>query len=119
MCVFLLRFDITAADLMASSSLAPIRRKRMSCRPALASKYHFPFFLTSGTGNGHSSSPTMMVARFGFEGSVAMEFLERASVAKATALFLSCTVIAAGDKVFAVGPKDRHQLGYVIGTQPR
>ena len=48
---------------MASSSLAPMRRYRSSCRPALLSKNHFPPLFTSGTGKGQSSLPTRRNAR--------------------------------------------------------
>ena len=48
---------------MASSSLAPMRRYRSSCLPALLSKNHLPAQRVSGTGNGQSSSPTSRNAR--------------------------------------------------------
>src|SRR5580700_7604432 len=101
---------------MASSSLAPIRRKRMSRRPALASKYHFPLFLISGTGSGHSSSPTMMVARFGFDGSMGYGVLGASFRGEGDRVVFVLHLIAAGDKVLAIGPKDGHQFRYVIGT---
>src|SRR5271166_2158513 len=90
---------------MASSSLAPMRRNRISCLPSLVLKYHLPFFLTRGIGSGHSCSPTMMYARFGLDLASSIEFLAAASLAKACALALSWTVSSDATTSWPSGPR--------------
>jgi hypothetical protein len=42
---------------IATDSFSPIRRNKISCVPASASKNHFSFSRTNGTGNGQFSAP--------------------------------------------------------------
>ena len=88
-----------------------MRRKRISCFPSLVLKYHLPFFLTSGIGAGHSSSPTMMVARFGFDLAIWIEFFAAASFAKAWALFLSSTWSPEATRSWPSGPRIANSSG--------
>ena len=76
---------------MASNSFAPMRRFKISSRPVLASKYHFPLRFRSRMGNGKSSLPADTVARFGFFGSMLVEFFSFALATNAPALSLSPT----------------------------
>src|SRR5229473_3626016 len=76
---------------MASNSLAPMRRFKISSRPTLVSKVHLPFCFTIGIGTGKSSLPTVRMARFGFFESIPSLFFSFALAANATARFLSAT----------------------------
>ena len=68
-----------------------MRRNTISSRPALLSKYHFPFFATMGIGTGQSSSPMDRMARLEFFGSMTTAFFSPAFAANALATFLSRT----------------------------
>src|SRR4029434_1416668 len=97
---------------MASNSLAPTRRFRISWRPALVSKYHFPLRFTIGIGKGKSSFPIVRRARFGFFASVATEFFSFAFAANATARFLSPTESSELTRSVLSGPR----ISFMTGT---
>src|SRR5215467_6449137 len=96
---------------MASSSLEPMRRKRISCLPALVSKDHFPFFCTIGIGSGQSSFPTERIARLGFFGSLVTSFFSRAFAANVAALFLSWTESSEDNKSSPSEPRISFKAG--------
>ena len=56
------RCALAAAIQIASSSFPPMRRSRISARPAYKSKYYFPPRVAIGTSKGHSASPTGTIA---------------------------------------------------------
>ena len=68
-----------------------MRRARSSWRPIFASKRHFPFFSTIGTGIGQSSFPTTRIASFGSATSKVTSIFWRACSANFARLFLSAT----------------------------
>jgi len=76
---------------MASSSFLPMRRFRISCRPALVSKDQRPPFRTIGKGAGQSSGPTIRIARSGFFASGITSLFWRARAEKAMPVFRSWT----------------------------
>ena len=54
---------------MAFNSFLPILRARISILPLAESSCHFPSLRITGTGNGHSCSPTVKVTLSGVKGS--------------------------------------------------
>src|SRR6185295_12861293 len=96
---------------MASSSLAPMRRSRISLRPALASKYHLPLRFTIGTGYGQSSLPTERKDRLRFFGSGVTRVFSFALAENVAALCLSCVLSAVSTSSAPPGPRISSRAG--------
>src|SRR4029077_12067443 len=96
---------------MTFNSLAPMRRNRISSRPASVSKDHCPSFLMSGIGSGQSSLPTDRIARLEFLGSTVIRFFSRAFAANMAAMFLSRTGSSEDTRSSPAGPRISFRAG--------